>query len=78
MNIRITYKHPKIGTDPAEAGKYKQKHFNDLEQASNWIVIHIPETERDLVRLWIGETPITGATRDAAIRPLVISNPQHQ
>jgi hypothetical protein len=70
MTIRITYKQPKIGDEPQKPGKYKQKRFTHIELAASWIVLNIPETERNMIKLWVSGVPITGATRTSALRPL--------
>lgn len=70
MTIRITYRTPKIGEHEDGEGKFQQQNFPELTVASDWIVMHIPETERPLIKMWIDDVPITGATLEATIRPL--------
>jgi hypothetical protein len=70
MSIRITFRTPKIGEHAEGVGKFQQKNFPEMSMASDWIVMHIPATERGLVKMWIDDLPITGATLSAAMRPM--------
>jgi hypothetical protein len=70
MTIRITSRTPKIGEHEEGEGNFQQQIFPELTMASDWIVMHIPETERPLVKMWIDDVPITGATLAATLRPL--------
>lgn len=77
MSVRITYRTPRIGHEPEKAGKFQQKQFETAIMASDWIAIHIPEPERHLVKMWVDDIPLTGATLDAAIRPMQTDRPSH-
>ena len=70
MSICITYRTPQIGEHKEGEGKFQQQTFPEMIMASDWIVMHIPETERGLVKMWVDDVPITGATLQAAMRPL--------
>lgn len=69
-SVRISFRGPKIGEHDDESGEYQQQTFSDTGTASDWVIMHIPESERCLVKMWIGGTPITGATLEATLRPL--------
>lgn len=68
-SVRISFRGPAISEHHKEAGQDQQQTFPDTGAASDWIVMHIPETERHFVKMWIDGTPLTGATLDATLRP---------
>ncbi|MDB5538232.1 MAG: hypothetical protein JWQ65_3107 [Devosia sp.] len=70
MTVRITFRGPEISEHEEQAGNYQQQSFPDLATTSDWIALHIPETERRLVKMWIDDIAITGATLEASLRPL--------
>lgn len=70
MSVRITYRIPVVSENAEDAGQFKQMQFDDLANASGWISVHIPETERPLVKMWVDDILITGAALEAAMRPL--------
>lgn len=68
-SVRISFRGPKISEHEDDVGEDQQQTFPDTAMASDWVILHIPETERPLVKMWIDGTPITGATLDATLRP---------
>ena len=68
--VRITFRGPAISEHDEEAGTYQQHTFPDLANASAWITMHIPQNEQRLVKMWIDDVAITGATLAAAMRPI--------
>jgi hypothetical protein len=69
MTVRITFRGPQISEHEDQVGKDQQQDFPDLATTSDWIALHIPETERRLVKMWIDDIPITGAMLEASLRP---------
>jgi hypothetical protein len=70
MSVRITFRASTTDELPTDAGKFRQKQFDNLALASAWIEIHIPDVERRLVKMWVNDIPITGATLEASLRPI--------
>lgn len=69
MSVRIVFRGPIIAEHAEAAGTEQEQTFPDLTSMKDWVAIHILETERSLVSLWIDGTSITGATLEATLRP---------
>ena len=70
MTVRIVFCGPAIAQHPEAVGTEQEQSFTDLLSMTDWVAIHVPETEREQIKLWINETPITGATLKSALLPL--------
>lgn len=65
MTVQIVFRGPVIAEHADDAGTEQERFFNNLTSLTDWVAVHIPETERGLVKLWINGIPITGATLQA-------------
>jgi hypothetical protein len=70
MSVRIVFRGPVIAEHAEAAGTAQEQTFADLTSMTDWVAVHIPETERSMIRLWIDGTPVTGATLEATLRPI--------
>jgi len=68
--VRITFRRPAVAEQAEDVGTVQEQVFQDVATMANWVVMHIPETERSLICLWIDGRPITGATLQATLLPL--------
>ena len=70
MTVRITFRGPAIAERTQNVGTEQEKVFTDLTAMTDWVAVHIPETQRGFVSLSINCVPITGATLEATPRPI--------
>ena len=69
MSVRITFREPQLDEQDDQPGKYRQQNFPYLTEAVDWIGTNIAERDRQLIKLWIDDIAITGATLEAFLRP---------
>ena len=70
-SVKIICRTPKIGVQSDTESVVQQNVCAELASASDWILMHVPETERSLVRMWVGNVELKGATLARFIQPLV-------
>ena len=70
MSVRIAFLGPSSEKREIDARPLLEREFTTLASMTEWVAVHIPQTEQRLISLWIEGTPNTGATLAATLRPL--------
>jgi hypothetical protein len=57
--VKVRVEHLKLSAS-TEFGAFAHRSFGSVAEARDWVLEHIPETDLDLVRIWIDGRAISG------------------